>query len=75
MLFFDAHPPKLHPEDGHAYPAATWIDANTIQMKLTGHHDSPPTNGFTYTYIYDLKSRSSRLTKHVEHCDSKHDQC
>jgi len=74
-VILDAHPPKLQPGGEHAYPAATWIDANTIQMKLTGHHDAPPTNGFTYIYTYDLKGRSSRLMKHVERCDSKHDQC
>ncbi|HEY6421157.1 MAG TPA: hypothetical protein VIX59_19340 [Candidatus Binataceae bacterium] len=74
-VVLDAHPPKLHPDDIHAYSGATWIDANTIQMKLTGHHDTPPTTGFTYTYIYEVKEHSSRLTKHVEDCDEAHDQC
>jgi len=71
-----AHPADPRDVDGHIYSfAARWLDDNRILFKVTGHQDSGQVTGFSYRYVYDLRTGAMVFKKHLEHCDQKNEWC
>ncbi len=43
--------------NGHCYfEAAKWLNGRDLQIRISGHRDEYPANGFEYEFIFDLAS-------------------
>jgi len=43
--------------DGHCYfEAVKWLNGRHLQIRISGHRDEYPANGFDYEFIFDLAS-------------------
>ncbi len=43
--------------DGHCYfEAVKWLNGRQLQIRISGHRDEYPANGFDYEFIFDLAS-------------------
>jgi hypothetical protein len=50
---------------GHCYfEAVKWLNARCLQIRISGHRDEYPANGFEYEFIFDITSGAfKRVTK------------
>jgi hypothetical protein len=51
--------------NGHCYfEAVKWLNGRHLQVRISGHRDEYPANGFEYEFIFDLASgRFKKVTK------------
>jgi len=51
--------------NGHCYfEAVKWLNRRHLQIRISGHRDEYPANGFEYEFIFDVASGASkRVTK------------
>jgi hypothetical protein len=51
--------------NGHCYfEAVKWLNGRHLQIRISGHRDEYPANGFEYEFIFDLASRGfKKVTK------------
>jgi len=50
---------------GHCYfEAVKWLNGRHLQIRISGHRDEYPANGFEYEFIFDLAAdRFKKVTK------------